>query len=47
VEKRILEAEKLGYERIFISKQNKLPKKGFKIELVEVSKIEDFHQRLF
>ena len=47
VEKRILEAEKLGYERIFISKQNKLPKKGFKIEIVEVSKIEDFHQRLF
>lgn len=47
VEKRISEAEKLGYEKIFISKQNKIPKKNYGINIVEVSKIEDFHEKIF
>ena len=47
VEKRILEAEKLGYHKIFISKQNKIPKKNFGIQIIEVSKIEDFHEKIF
>ena len=47
VEKRILEAEKLGYHKIFISKQNKIPKKNFGIQIIEVSKIEDFHEKVF
>ncbi|MCY0968817.1 DNA repair protein RadA [Chryseobacterium wangxinyae] len=46
-EQRITEAEKLGYEKIFISNLNKLPKKKFGIKIEEVSKVEDFHERLF
>ncbi|HEX7869305.1 MAG TPA: DNA repair protein RadA, partial [Chryseobacterium sp.] len=46
-EQRITEAEKLGYETIFISNLNKLPKKKFGIKIEEVSKVEDFHERLF
>ncbi|WP_294210366.1 DNA repair protein RadA [uncultured Chryseobacterium sp.] len=46
-EQRITEAEKLGYKKIFISNLNKLPKKKFGIKIEEVSKIEDFHERLF
>ncbi|RST26177.1 DNA repair protein RadA [Chryseobacterium lacus] len=47
IEQRITEAEKLGYEKIFISNLNKIPKRKFGIEIEEVSKIEDFHERLF
>ncbi len=47
IEQRISEAEKLGYERIFLSNLNKIPKKKYGIQLVEVSKIEDFHELLF
>ena len=47
VEQRITEAEKLGYEKIFISNLNKLPKKKFGINVEEISKIEDFVERLF
>jgi len=47
VEQRILEAEKLGYERIFISKLSKVPKRDYGIKIVSVSKIEDFHAKLF
>ncbi|WKS94784.1 DNA repair protein RadA [Riemerella columbina] len=47
IEKRISEAEKLGYDKIFISKQNKIPRRKINIEIVEVSKIEDFHEMLF
>jgi len=46
-EQRITEAEKLGYEKIFISNLNKLSKKKFGIKIEEVSKVEDFHGRLF
>ncbi len=47
IEHRITEAEKLGYEKIFISNLNKIPKRKFGIQIEEVSKIEDFHERLF
>ncbi len=47
VEKRISEAEKLGYEKIFVSNLNKISKKQFGIKIEEVSKIEDFVERLF
>ncbi|EJL72468.1 DNA repair protein RadA [Chryseobacterium populi] len=47
VEQRISEAEKLGYEKIFVSNLNKIPKRKFGIKIEEVSKIEDFHERIF
>ncbi len=47
VEQRITEAEKLGYEKIFVSNLNKIPKRKFGIKIEEVSKVEDFHERLF
>ncbi|WP_313027999.1 DNA repair protein RadA [Soonwooa sp.] len=46
-EQRISEAEKLGYEKIFVSNLNKIPKRKFGIKIEEVGKIEDFHERLF
>ena len=39
--------EKLGYEKIFVSNLNKIPKRKFGIKIEEVSKIEDFHERIF
>lgn len=47
VEQRISEAEKLGYERIFVSNLNKIPKRKYAIKIEEVSKIEEFYERLF
>ncbi|NAW51944.1 DNA repair protein RadA [Elizabethkingia argentiflava] len=47
IEHRISEAEKLGYDKIFVSNLNKIPKRKFAIQIEEVSKIEDFHERLF
>jgi len=47
IEQRISEAEKLGYEKIFVSNLNKISKKAYGIVIVEVSKIEDFHEYLF
>lgn len=47
VDQRILEAEKLGFEKIYLSKFNKIGKRNFKIEIVLVSKIEDLFQNLF
>ena len=47
IEQRISEAEKLGYEKIFVSNLNKIPRKNFGIKIEEVSKIEDFAERLF
>jgi DNA repair protein RadA/Sms len=46
-DQRITEAEKLGYEKIFISNLNKLPKKKYGIKIEEISKIEDFVESLF
>ncbi len=49
VEQRILEAEKLGFKRIFIPKNNlkSLNISSKKIEIIAVSKVEDVFKRLF
>ena len=47
IEQRISEAEKLGFDKIFISKFNKLARKNFDIDFVMVSKIEDIYNILF
>ncbi len=47
IEQRISEAEKLGYDKIFVSNLNKIPKRKFGIKIEEVSKIEEFHDKLF
>ena len=47
VDQRILEAEKLGFTKIFISKFNKIVKKDYTIKVVLVSKIEDIYTQLF
>jgi DNA repair protein RadA/Sms len=49
IEQRIAEAEKLGFEKIFISKYNTkgIEKSKHKIEIVSVSKVEEVYQILF
>lgn len=47
IEQRIVEAEKLGFEKIILSKFNKIPAKNHQIEIVKVSKIEEVVQHLF
>ncbi|HET8854648.1 MAG TPA: DNA repair protein RadA [Salinimicrobium sp.] len=47
VEQRIIEAEKLGFSAILISKQNKIPKNDFSINVQKVAKIEDVVTYLF
>lgn len=47
VEQRISEAEKLGFETIMVSKYCKIPTQQFKIELVQVAKIEEALSYLF
>lgn len=47
VEQRILEAEKLGFHTIYVSKNNKISLKNTKIKLQLVAKIEDVVGRLF
>ncbi|SFB81937.1 DNA repair protein RadA/Sms [Zunongwangia mangrovi] len=47
VDQRILEGEKLGFAKIVISKQSKLPKTSYSIEVIKVSKIEDVVSQLF
>ncbi len=49
VEQRIAEADRLGFEKIFISKYNarSLNKKRYNIELIEVSVIEEAFRALF
>jgi DNA repair protein RadA/Sms len=49
VEQRISEAEKLGFDKIFISSFNKkgIEIKNFRIEIVTVSKMEEVFQALF
>ena len=46
-DQRIQESEKLGFERIFISKYNKVNPKNYKIEIVMVGKIEEVFKKLF
>ena len=47
IEQRILEAEKLGFTRIFVSKNNKIALKKHNILISKVSKIEDVIRELF
>ena len=47
IDQRILEAEKLGFAKIIVSKFNKITKTNYKIKVVLVSKIEDVYQQLF
>lgn len=48
IEQRIAEADKLGFEKIFISKYNqKVDPKKYKIEIIEVGKILEVFNRLF
>lgn len=47
VEQRIMEAEKLGFEVVYISKYNKTNFSKFSIKVVLVSKIEEVFSRLF
>lgn len=49
VEQRIAEAEKLGFEKIIVSKYNQkgLAKQQFNIEVITVGKVEEVYQLLF
>lgn len=47
IEQRILEAEKMGFKQIVVSKFNKIPKKNYKIKVLLVSKIEEVYRLLF
>ncbi|MCW5518354.1 DNA repair protein RadA [Aureitalea sp. L0-47] len=47
VDQRILEAEKLGFESIVISKYCKLPKQNFTINIIRVAKVKDVVHHLF
>lgn len=47
IEQRIIEAEKLGYDVIFISKYNKIDRKKYNIRVEMVSKVEDVYKLLF
>ena len=47
IDQRISEAEKLGYEKIIISKYNKFNSKDFNIEIVKCGKIEEVFKLLF
>ncbi|CAI8306733.1 MAG: DNA repair protein RadA [Flavobacteriaceae bacterium] len=47
VEQRILEAEKLGFESIVISKYCKLPKQTYGIQIIKLGKVHDVVKHLF
>ena len=47
IDQRIIEAEKLGFEKIIVSKFNKIANKNYKIEIIKVSKIEEVVTVLF
>lgn len=47
VEQRILEAEKLGFTAIVVSKYCKIPKNNFQINIVKVAKVHDVVRHLF
>ncbi|MEC5147651.1 DNA repair protein RadA [Chitinophaga sp. 212800010-3] len=49
IEQRIAEAEKLGFEKIFISRYNKkgIDFSKFQIEVIAVGRVEEVYQRLF
>jgi DNA repair protein RadA/Sms len=49
IEQRIAEAEKLGFEKIIISKYNQkgLSRQSFNIEIITVGRVEEVYQLLF
>ncbi|MGB1451378.1 MAG: DNA repair protein RadA, partial [Marinirhabdus sp.] len=47
VGQRILEAEKLGFGSIVISKYCKLPEKQYSINIIKVAKVNDVVQQVF
>lgn len=47
IDQRIIEAEKLGFEKIILSKFNKIARGNHQIEIIRVSKIEDVVSVLF
>ena len=47
IEQRIIEAEKLGFDQIFISRYNKVEKGKFAIKVMEFGKVEEIYQTLF
>ena len=47
VDQRILEAEKLGFSTIFVSKSSKIGLKNPKVEVRKISKVEDLVSYLF
>ncbi|MCH9659303.1 MAG: DNA repair protein RadA [Bacteroidetes bacterium] len=47
IDQRILEAEKLGFESIVISKYCKLPKDNYGIQLIKLGKVNDVVKHLF
>jgi DNA repair protein RadA/Sms len=47
VEQRILEADKLGFHKIFISKFNKIDVSNYNIKVIKVSKVESIYANLF
>ena len=49
IEQRIAEAQKLGFEKIIVSKYNTkgLGKNKFKIEVITLGKVEELYQYLF
>jgi len=48
VNQRISEAEKLGFEKVIISKNNKgIKQADFKIEIIECTRIEEVLRELF
>jgi len=47
IDQRIIEAEKLGFKKIILSKFNKISKKDHQIEIIKVSKIEEVYRVLF
>lgn len=47
IDQRILEAEKLGFATILISKHNKIPKNNYSISIIKVAKVHDVVRHLF
>ena len=47
IEQRLIEAEKLGFKKIFVSKFNKFNQKNYSINIVLVSKVEEVFNELF
>jgi len=49
IEQRIAEAEKLGFEKIIVSRYNQkaLPKQKFNIEVISMARVEELYQYLF